>query len=114
MMATSLLVASCNAGTGKDAEASAAGPVIGKSDIKIENGRMTPEALWAFGRIGGMSVSPDRKKVAYTVSYYSVAENKGNSEVYVIVDKGRLEDRVPLRGGWQQPALGDEPGWHGP
>ena len=64
MMATSLLVASCNAGTGKDAEASAAGPAIGKSDIKIENGRMTPEALWAFGRIGGMSVSPDGKKVA--------------------------------------------------
>ena len=29
---------------------------IGKNEIKIENGRMTPEALWAMGRIGGMSV----------------------------------------------------------
>ena len=94
MMATSLLVASCNAGTGKDAEASAAGPVIGKSDIKIENGRMTPEALWAFGRIGGMSVSPDGKKVAYTVSYYSVAENKGNSEVYVMNADGSENRRI--------------------
>ena len=93
-MATSLLVASCNAGTGKDAEASAAGPVIGKSDIKIENGRMTPEALWAFGRIGGMSVSPDGKKVAYTVSYYSVAENKGNSEVYVMNADGSENRRI--------------------
>lgn len=94
MMATSLLVASCNAGTGKDAEASAAGPAIGKSDIKIENGRMTPEALWAFGRIGGMSVSPDGKKVAYTVSYYSVAENKGNSEVYVMNADGSENRRI--------------------
>ena len=94
MMATSLLVASCNAGTGKDAESSAAGPVIGKSDIKIENGRMTPEALWAFGRIGGMSVSPDGKKVAYTVSYYSVAENKGNSEVYVMSADGSENRRI--------------------
>ncbi len=94
MTATSLLVASCNAGTGKDAEASAAGPVIGKSDIKIENGRMTPEALWAFGRIGGMSVSPDGKKVAYTVSYYSVAENKGNSEVYVMNADGSENRRI--------------------
>lgn len=94
MMATSLLVASCNAGTGKDAESSAAGPVIGKSDIKIENGRMTPEALWAFGRIGGMSVSPDGKKVAYTVSYYSVAENKGNSEVYVMNADGSENRRI--------------------
>ena len=94
MMATSLLVASCNAGTGKDAEASAAGSAIGKSDIKIENGRMTPEALWAFGRIGGMSVSPDGKKVAYTVSYYSVAENKGNSEVYVMNADGSENRRI--------------------
>ena len=94
MMATSLLVASCNAGTGKDAEASAAGPAIGKSDIKIKNGRMTPEALWAFGRIGGMSVSPDGKKVAYTVSYYSVAENKGNSEVYVMNADGSENRRI--------------------
>ena len=94
MMATSLLVASCDAGTGKDAEASAAGPAIGKSDIKIENGRMTPEALWAFGRIGGMSVSPDGKKVAYTVSYYSVAENKGNSEVYVMNADGSENRRI--------------------
>ncbi len=28
--------------------------IIGRSDIKIENGRLTPEALWAFGRLGDM------------------------------------------------------------
>ena len=55
---------------------------------------MTPEALWAFGRIGGMSVSPDGKKVAYTVSYYSVAENKGNSEVYVMNADGSENRRI--------------------
>ena len=38
--------------------------VIEKSDIKIENQRLTPEALWAMGRIGGVSVSPNEKQIA--------------------------------------------------
>ena len=45
---------------------------------------MTPEALWAMGRIGGLHVSPDGKKVVYTVAYYSVPENKSNREVFVM------------------------------
>ena len=40
---------------------------------------MTPEALWAMGRIGSVTVSPDERQIAYTVSYYSVPENKSNS-----------------------------------
>ena len=58
--------------------------VIGQPDVKIENGQMSPEVLWAFGRVGNMCVSPDGKRVAYTVTYYSVPENKSNSEVYVM------------------------------
>ena len=58
--------------------------LIEKSDIKIEGKRMTPEALWAMGRIGGLAVSPDGKKIAYTVAYYSVPENKSNREVFVM------------------------------
>jgi dipeptidyl aminopeptidase/acylaminoacyl peptidase len=59
-------------------------PLIGKSNIVIKGGRMTPEALWAMGRIGDFKVSPDGKRVVYTVAYYSVAENKSNREVYVM------------------------------
>jgi len=59
-------------------------PLIGKSDIVIKGGRMTPEALWAMGRIGGFNVSPDGKKIVYTVAYYSVPQNKSNREVFVM------------------------------
>lgn len=45
---------------------------------------MTPEALWAMGRIGGMNVSPDGQKVVYTVAYYSVPLNTSNREVFVM------------------------------
>ena len=59
-------------------------PVIGKQEIKVENGLMTPEALWAMGRIGASAVSPDGKQIAYTVSYYSVKENKSHLVIYVM------------------------------
>ena len=58
--------------------------IIGQPDVKLENGIMTPEVLWAFGRVGNMSVSPDGKQVAFTVTYYSIAENKSNSDIYVM------------------------------
>ena len=50
-------------------------PVIGKQEIRIKNKKLTPEALWAMGRIGSSSISPDGKQIAYTVSYYRVKEN---------------------------------------
>ena len=59
-------------------------PIIGKQEITVTDGRMTPEVLWAMGRIGGSSVSPDGKKVAYTVSYYSVKYNKSHQVIYVM------------------------------
>ena len=57
--------------------------IISRSDIKLESDQMTPEALWAMGRIGAYSVSPDGKQVAYQVSYYSVEENRSNTVLYV-------------------------------
>lgn len=68
--------------------------IIGKSDIRIEGNRMTPEALWAFGRIGGLSVSPDEKQIAYTVAYYSVPENKSNREVFVMNADGSNNKQI--------------------
>lgn len=59
-------------------------PVIGKQEIRIKNKKLTPEALWAMGRIGSSSVSPDGKQIAYTVSYYSVKENKSHTVIYVM------------------------------
>lgn len=56
--------------------------IIGKPDITVKNGIMTPEALWSFGRIGEVAVSPDKSTITYTVKYFSIKENKGNAEIY--------------------------------
>ena len=61
---------------------------IGRSDIRFENGRLTPEALWAMGRIGDVAVSPDGSKMAYQVSYYSVKENASHTVIYMMDSNG--------------------------
>lgn len=62
---------------------------IGKNDIKLESDLMTPEALWAMGRIGGAQASPDGKKIVYQVGYYSVEQNKGRQVLYVMDSDGK-------------------------
>ena len=37
-----------------------------------------------LGRLGEMQVSPDQKTVAYTVTRYSLAENKGQSDIWTV------------------------------
>ncbi|MDR1846769.1 MAG: S9 family peptidase [Bacteroidales bacterium] len=58
--------------------------VIGKPEIEIKDGKLSPEVLWSFGRIGDVAVSPDGKKILYAVTYYSIPENKGNAELYLM------------------------------
>ena len=55
---------------------------IGKQNITVKDGRMTPEALWAMGRISSYAASPDGKKVVYQVGYYSVKHNKSHHMLY--------------------------------
>ena len=51
IMATSLLLGACNPATDVNVKETGDKNLIGKSDIRIKDGRMTPEALWAMGRI---------------------------------------------------------------
>ena len=56
---------------------------IGKPQISLKGDRMTPEALWAMGRIGGVAADIETGLVAYTVSYYSVEENRSTSWIRI-------------------------------
>ncbi len=62
---------------------------IGKNNIKLTHDSMTPEALWAMGRIGTTAASPDGKKIVYQVGYYSVEENKGHQMLFVMDANGK-------------------------
>ena len=60
-----------------------ASDMIGKNNIQLSSDLMTPEALWAMGRIGTAASSPDGKQVVYQVSYYSVKLNKSHTVLYI-------------------------------
>ncbi|MCL2682674.1 MAG: S9 family peptidase [Bacteroidales bacterium] len=76
--AIALLSACCGKGK-KETE-----KIIGKPEVTVIDGKMTPEILWSFGRIGEYAVSPDGQTVAYTVTYFDIAENRGNAEIYLM------------------------------
>ena len=62
---------------------------IGKSNITLQSDLMTPEALWAMGRIGTAQASPDGKHIIYQVGYYSVKQDKGHQVIYIMDSDGK-------------------------
>lgn len=67
---------------------------IGKQDIKLQSDTLTPEALWAMGRIGGYAASPDGKHIVYNVAYYSVKHNKSHHVLYVMDADGQNQKKL--------------------
>lgn len=84
--AVTALTVACGDGAGK------------KTDpMKIDNslteaeksaGILTPEVMWKMGRVGGSTVSPDGKTVLYTVSYYSMKDDKSSTHIWSVPTEG--------------------------
>ena len=83
-MVAAALAVGCNT-----ANAQESNNFIGKNNITLNSDLMTPEALWAMGRIGGHQASPNGKRIVYQVSYYSVKENKSHTVIYVMDADGK-------------------------
>ena len=85
---------------------------ITKPQITIEGGRLTPEALWAMGRIN--SVHPDEQsgRIAYTVSYYSVEENRSTSWIRVCQHTPSPIANSPSPLELIDEFVGHSPAWH--
>ena len=56
---------------------------VGRSGITVEDGRMSPEVLLAFGRLSDPQVSPDGQHILYGVSYTSVEDNKSVRNLWI-------------------------------
>ena len=60
---------------------------------------MTPQALWSFGRVGGVRISPDDKQILFSSSFYDVEGNQGNNELFVMpIDKGEAVNITNTKG----------------
>jgi dipeptidyl aminopeptidase/acylaminoacyl peptidase len=78
MAVITLSLASCADVSSDDSE------WIGKKNLTIEDGLMTPEVLWSMGRVSGVHVSPDARELLYSVQYFDIAQDKGNKDLYSI------------------------------
>lgn len=76
---------------------------IGKQTPNLTSDLMTPEALWAMGRIGSVNVSPNGEEIVYNVSYYSVEENKSHTVIYKMKADGS-ENRLLTKSNASQSA----------
>ena len=71
---------------------------IGKSEIAVENGKMTPEVLLAFGRLSDPQVSPDGKHILYGVSYTSTTENRSVRNLFICKLDGSDNQQLTFSG----------------
>ena len=84
---------------------------IGKSNIKLKSRMMTPEALWAMGRIGTVEASPDGKQVVYQVGYYSVKANKSRQVICVMNSDGSNQRQLSASSGASAGKSETDPAW---
>ena len=71
---------------------------IGESDIVIENGQMTPEALLALGRLSDPQISPDGEYILYGVSYTSVKDNRSCRNLFICRKDGSERQQITKSG----------------
>ena len=106
MAAIAMLGVSC----AKESTDTSKAPVT-KPQISIEGGRLTPEGLWAMGRIGSVKSDIETGLLAYTVSYYSVEENRSTTWIRI------CNPYEPSADGGQMAVVdefvGSEPAWFG-
>ena len=71
---------------------------IGESDIVIENGQMTPEALLALGRLSDPQISPDGEYILYGVSYTSIKDNRSCRNLFICRKDGSERQQITKSG----------------
>ncbi len=55
---------------------------------KAQSKTYTPELLWQLGRLNNVRVSPDNQTLLFSITYYDVEANKGNTDLYILPVKG--------------------------
>lgn len=91
MIGTALSLATL---TGAVTSESNAQTFIGRQTPTLKSDLMTPEALWAMGRIGSVQANAAGTQAVYAVTYYSVAENKSHSVLYLLDLKTKQSQRL--------------------
>lgn len=58
--------------------------IIGQQNVKLKSDILTPEVMWAMGRVSEIQVSPGDSLILFGVTWYDWKQNKGNRELYTM------------------------------
>ena len=75
----------CNQQDNKSTKQKAGNPA---ENVELDSKIMTPEALWSFGRVSGIKLSPDKSTILFSVAFYDVEKNKSNREIFIMPVEG--------------------------
>lgn len=92
VMTTSVLLGACSQDNGKNNEGDA--PIIGRTEIKVTDGRLTPEVLYTMPRVSDAKISPDGSKVLYGVTFIDIEQNKTNRELFSVHIDGSNKQQI--------------------
>lgn len=79
--------------------------ILLSATLVAQNDKLTPESLWALGRLGLDDVSPDGQTALYGVTWYNVAANKGNRDLYTVPVSGGASRKITAFEGSEYNAL---------
>lgn len=103
MVSSALFLSGCS-GSGPDG-AAAPGSVL--TPAEVSGGRLTPEILWKFARLGEVRCSPDQSMLLFTVTRYNLEQNSGSKQLYTLpVSGGNPVALMP------DPGTYSNPRWH--
>ena len=78
---TVLLAISCNSQKQEQIKSDFSGAL---TEQEMQQGILTPEILWKFGRLSGAKGSPDGARIAYSVGRYDYKTNKSKTDIQVL------------------------------
>ena len=74
---------------------------ISLTTLSFSQSLMTPELLWELGRVSSPILSEDGKAIYFTIRYYDLEENKGQSQIYTLPIKGgKMKKLTEIEGGF--------------
>ena len=76
-----LLVSSCKSEESREPQPDFSGELTAE---EIQGGRLTPEILWKFGRVGDARISPEGNHVIYSLTRYDHSTNSNRSDICIL------------------------------
>ena len=94
IMATSVLLSACNEGGTTPPVSHEAEAIIGRNQVTVANGLLTPEVLFSMARVSDMQLSPNGKQLLYGTTFIDIKLNKGNRELFTVNMDGSNKKQI--------------------